>query len=284
MPAALTRRARRSARGDDPRAGLSSEVACVDGDDCVAGRRAARRRRARHVHRRGIPPRQIISANAYLGAFPIAAALARGADIVITGRVVDSALALWPADPRVRLARAHDYDRAGRRHARRAPARVRRTGHRRHLHRLAQRAGAGRTLAFPIGECHADGTPRHHQARRHRRPRVGRHRGRAAAVRGERSGRLHRRPTYAATSASVQLEQDGPDRVRVSGARGRPATDTYKVCITYEDGWRAIAYQPIIGEEAAAKARAPGRRRCSRARGDCCAPATWRTSPRTAAS
>ena len=41
--------------------------------------------------------------------------------------------------------------------------------------------------------------------------------------------------------------------MRVSGARGRPPTDTYKVCITYDAGWRAIAYQPLIGEEATAK-------------------------------
>ena len=52
--------------------------------------------------------------------------------------------------------------------------------------------------------------------------------------------------------SEVHLEQVGRDRVRVSGARGNPPTDTYKLCITYDDGWRAIAYQPLIGEEASA--------------------------------
>jgi hypothetical protein len=42
--------------------------------------------------------------------------------------------------------------------------------------------------------------------------------------------------------------------VRVCGARGFAPTETYKVCITYDDGWRAIAYQPLIGEDATAKA------------------------------
>ena len=45
-----------------------------------------------------------------------------------------------------------------------------------------------------------------------------------------------------------------PNRVRVSGARGYPPTATYKVCVSYDDGWRAVAYLPIIGIEAVAKA------------------------------
>ncbi len=43
------------------------------------------------------------------------------------------------------------------------------------------------------------------------------------------------------------LVQDGVDRVRVSGARGRPATDQYKVSATYQDGYRAVATVSIVG-------------------------------------
>ncbi len=84
--------------------------------------------------------------------------------------------------------------------------------------------------------------------------------------------------------SQVTLEQIGPDRVRVSGARGRAPTDTYKVCLTYEDGWRAIAYQPLIGEEAGGQELNGRPRRCSRARGCCCAHGDLRISPPPRAS
>jgi Acyclic terpene utilisation family protein AtuA len=63
--------------------GLGLKVACIAGDDLMG---------------RDFPdlPKGLTSVNAYLGAFPIALALGQGADIVITGRVVDSALALGP--------------------------------------------------------------------------------------------------------------------------------------------------------------------------------------------
>src|SRR4029077_11707988 len=78
-------------------AGLSLRVASIDGDDVrgeLAGQHAADVREMVTGSKRPAQPH--FRANAYLGAFPIAAALAGGADIVITGRVVDSALALGP--------------------------------------------------------------------------------------------------------------------------------------------------------------------------------------------
>jgi hypothetical protein len=231
--------------------GIDLKVACVDGDDIrdqVASLRAAG---ARDMFSGAtLPERTVISANVYLGAFPIAAALAAGADIVITGRVVDSALALGPLIHEFGWG-AHDYDQL---------AAGTLAGHL--LECGAQVTGgtftdwksvpAWENIGFPVGECHADGT--------------------LVITKPEGTGGLVSVGTvaeqllyevsdpsdYIVTDvrcdfSAVELTQAGTDRVQVRGARGRAPTDTYKVCLTYEDGWRAIAYQPVIGEEAAAK-------------------------------
>ena len=232
-------------------AGLSLRVATVDGDDVrgeLAGLRAGNVRDM--FTGAPLPQQPIISANAYLGAFPIAAALAGGADIVITGRVVDSALALGPLIHEFGW-KPHDY-------AHLAAGTL--AGHL--LECGAQVTGGTFTdwrsvpdwenIGFPIGECHADGS--------------------LVITKPAGSGGLVSIGTvaeqllyevsdpgdYIVTDVRcdfthVELDQLGPNRVRVSGARGRPPTDTYKVCITYDAGWRAIAYQPLIGEEATGK-------------------------------
>jgi hypothetical protein len=73
-------------------------------------------------------------------------------------------------------------------------------------------------------------------------------------------------PDVIADFSQVHLEQDGPDRVRVTGARGRPPTDLYKVSATYQDGYKAIATVSIVGPEAAAKAERTGEALIARAR------------------
>ena len=76
--------------------GLSLSVAYIEGDD-LRGQVTELRADGHRDMFVGTPfPDNVVSANAYLGAFPIAAALAKGADIVITGRVVDSAVVLGP--------------------------------------------------------------------------------------------------------------------------------------------------------------------------------------------
>ena len=76
--------------------GLSLKVAHVEGDDLRDRTEELRAAGHRDMFDGAPFPARLISANAYLGAFPIAAALEAGADIVITGRVVDSAVVLGP--------------------------------------------------------------------------------------------------------------------------------------------------------------------------------------------
>jgi hypothetical protein len=70
--------------------------------------------------------------------------------------------------------------------------------------------------------------------------------------------RAYHVPDVACDFTEVRYEQVGKDRVRVSGAKGRPPTDTYKVSCTFMDGFRNMAFLTIAGEHAAAKARRTG--------------------------
>jgi len=232
-------------------AGLDLTVAIVEGDD-IRGREDELRAAGHMDMFTGAAfPKDILSANAYLGAFPIAAALAQGADIVITGRVVDSAVVLGPLIHEFGW-QVDDWDML---------AAGTLAGHL--LECGAQVTGGTFTdwrdvpdwanMGYPVGECHADGS--------------------VIITKPEGTGGLVSIGTVAeqilyevsdpadyivadvrCDFSKVRLDQIGPDRVRVTGARGLPATDTYKACITYDCGWRAIAYQPIIGEDASEKA------------------------------
>ena len=192
---------------------------------------------------------------AYTGAFPIAAALAAGADIVITGRAVDSAMALGPLIHEFGWG-PDDFDLL---------AAGTLAGHL--LECSAQVTGGTFTdwrdvpdwagIGMPIGECSADGG--------------------LVITKPEGTGGLVTVGTvseqllyevsdpqryYVADVicdfTDVRLEQIGPDRVSVSGARGLGRTLTYKASITYDAGWRATALIPIIGLESAAKAQRLG--------------------------
>jgi hypothetical protein len=65
-------------------------------------------------------------------------------------------------------------------------------------------------------------------------------------------------PDVACDFSAVTLQEIGPDRVRVAGAKGRPPTETYKASVTFEDGWRVTLMLCVNGIDAAKKARRTG--------------------------
>jgi hypothetical protein len=66
-------------------------------------------------------------------------------------------------------------------------------------------------------------------------------------------------PDCVADFTTVRLEQAGPDRVRFSGIKGRPATDSYKVSISYSAGWKAVGSLVYSWPDAHKKAQAADR-------------------------
>ncbi len=233
-------------------AGLALKVAAVTGDDLLPRAGELRAAGLRDMDSGAEFPAQPWSANVYLGATPIAAALGAGADIVITGRCVDSALALGPLMHEFGW-RDDDYD---------AQAAGSLVGH--IIECGAQCTGGLFTdwqsvpgwddMGFPIAECAADGS--------------------CVITKPPGTGGLvtpatvaeqivyeigdpadYALPDVACDFSQVALAQAGHDRVRVSGARGRAPTSRYKASVTFQDGYRATAMMMIGGGEAAAKAR-----------------------------
>jgi hypothetical protein len=235
------------------RLGLQARIGVVKGDDLRPRFDELRQRGLRDMFTRApLPEQPISSANAYFGAFPIAAALGAGADIVLTGRVVDSALALGPL--------IHTFGWTPNDHDRLAAGTL--VGHL--IECSTQVTGGTFTdwedvpdpaeIGNPIAECRSDGSFV-----------VTKPKGTGGLVS---IGTVSEQMIYEVSDpqayfvpdavcdfSSVSLCQDGPDRVLVSGVKGYPPTDTYKICATYADGWRAQVYQPIVGIGAAAKAR-----------------------------
>ena len=196
---------------------------------------------------------QLVSANAYLGAQPIAKALAEGADVVVTGRTTDTGLTLAPLVHHFGWA-WDDWDKM-------AAGTV--AGH--ILECGAQSSGGNFTdwdrvpdmahIGFPIAEVAADGSFV-----------VTKHGGTGGLVsRGTVAEQLlyeigdptdYITPDCIADFTSIQLDDQGGDRVRVSGIRGLPATPFLKVSGAYADGWKATSSLGYAWPQAAAKARA----------------------------
>jgi hypothetical protein len=231
--------------------GIDLRIAAVEGDDVMPFVDKLRAAGLREAVSHAELPARLLTANAYLGALPIKAALDRGAHVVITGRCADSALALGPLMHEFDWA-LDDYDRlaAGSLVGHLLECGPQGTGG---LHTDWDKVPGWHDIGYPIAECRADGT--------------------FVLTKPEGTGGLvipgavaeqtlyeigdpaaYILPDVIADFSQVGLKVDGPDRVHVSGVRGRPPTDLYKVSATYQDGYRAIATVSIVGPDAVAKA------------------------------
>lgn len=229
-------------------------IAVVEGDDVSELLRSATSR-SRDMFTGEPLPEAFVSANAYLGAFPIAAALDAGADVVITGRCVDSALPLgalihefgWtPADL--------DQLAAGSLVGHILECGAQATGG---LHTDWRRVPRWEDIGYPVAECRADGS--------------------FCITKPEDTGGLidpaciaeqmlyeigdpgsYVLPDVTCDFRNVRIRRVDEERVEVRGAVGWPAPADYKCSVTYLDGWRLTATLTIIGRDAAEKAMRSG--------------------------
>ncbi len=235
--------------------GAKLTVAYVEGDDLRAHEQALRRGGIREMFS-GVPlPDSVESINAYLGAFPIAAALRKGADIVITGRCADSALALgalihefgWAADDWNRLAAGTLVG-----HLLECGCQV--TGG---TYTDWEDSPEWANIGFPVAEVAADGS-----CVISKPPDTGGvvSAGTVAEQLLYETGdpRAYIVPDVICDFSGVSLQELGPNRIGVSNARGRPATDTYKAVASCPVGWRGTYSQVIIGIDAARKGQRQG--------------------------
>jgi hypothetical protein len=236
-------------------AGLPLKVAVITGDDLMPKLdEVLAAEPAEMFTGESTPPRDAIaSANAYLGAFPVAEALNQGADIVVTGRCVDSAVTLGACIHRFGWQR-NDLDLlaagslAG------------------HLIECGPQATGGNytdwqevadtlhEVGYPIAEIAADGGVV-----------MTKPKGTGGCVTigtvGEQllyeigDPAAYYLPDVICDFTQVALEQVDPDRVSVAGARGRGVPAQYKTSMTWADGWRAGMIGFYVGARAAEKAR-----------------------------
>ncbi|MGW3042149.1 acyclic terpene utilization AtuA family protein [Kitasatospora sp. NPDC001159] len=232
-PARLADRLRELAQ----RLGVAAAVAHVEGDDLLSRRSEL-----------GLPE-GLLAANAYLGGFGIAACLAEGADVVVTGRVTDAALVAGPAIAHFGWT-SDDLDAL-------AGAVV--AGH--VLECGAQATGGNYAFfrehdvtcpGFPLAELHADGSSV-----------ITKHPGTGGAVTVgtvtaqllyETGGSHYLGPDVTARLDTVRLTEEGPDRVRIDGVRGEAPPPTLKVGLNRLGGHRNEVVFVLTGLDIEAKA------------------------------
>jgi len=199
--------------------------------------------------------KNLVSANAYLGAKPIAEALQRSADIVITGRVADPSLTVGPCVAHFKW-EWDDYDRI-------AAATI--AGH---LIECGTQVTGGistrwmelpdpATIGFPVVEMSSDGSFVI------TKPQQTGGRVTEETVKEQLLYEIGDPDQYISPDAivsflSLTLQKEGKDRIKISGAKGRAPPSTYKVSATYRDGFKAEAMLGIYGQESAKKARLCG--------------------------
>ena len=233
-------------------AGLDLKVAVISGDDLLEARDNFADRKDMFSGADCPPPETLASVNAYLGGFPVAAALDAGADIVITGRSVDSAVTLgacihafgWQAADLDKLAAG---SLAG------------------HIIECGPQASGGNftdwqlsgdiaDIGYPFIDIDGDGVFT-----------VSKPEGTSGVVNvGTVSEQMlyeigdpqaYLLPDVACDFAQVTIEETAPNQVRVANAKGTTPPDSYKVCATFADGFRAGTMMSFVGIDAAAKAR-----------------------------
>lgn len=226
-------------------------IAVVHGDDLSA---PAQRALLRTHLGEAVDTLQVVSANAYIGAEPIAAALRAGAQIVVAGRVADPSLALGPALAHYGW-RADDWD---------AIAGATMAGHL--LECGAQVCGGYfadpgykdvpdlAQVGFPVAEIDARGGCA-----------IGKADGTGglvnlASVKEQLLYEVHDPAAYltpdvVADISAAELEPFGPNRVALRGVRGHARTGTLKVNVCHEGGWLAEGEISYAGPRAEARAR-----------------------------
>ncbi len=235
-------------------AGLNLKVATILGDDLIAQIEELSDQNYEEMYSNERFPEKdnILSVNAYLGAFPIASALNDGADIIITGRSVDSAVTLgaciyefgWSPEDVDQLAGG---SLAG------------------HILECGTQATGGNftdwqdsidnlvDIGYPVAEVSEDGT--------------------FVCCKPEDTGGLINKgtiseqmlyeigdpqayilPDVVCDFSEVEIESVGKDQVSVKKAKGYKAPDSYKACLTYKEGFRGGAMLTYYGIEADKKA------------------------------
>ncbi|MEW2379356.1 acyclic terpene utilization AtuA family protein [Micromonospora sp. NPDC047812] len=207
--------------------------------------------RVGHVEGDALARPDALTANAYLGAYGIAACLDGGADVVVTGRVTDASLVVGPAIARFGWGR-DDLDAlagatvAG--HLVECGAQV--TGG--NFSFFTELPDGGRRPGFPVAELHPDGSCV-----------ITKHPGTGGAVTVETvtaqllyevGGPAYLGPDVVTRLDTVELGADGPDRVRVSGVRGTPPPGTLKVGVNNLGGFRNSMTFVLCGLDIPAKA------------------------------
>ncbi|XP_029283341.1 uncharacterized protein LOC115005596 isoform X2 [Cottoperca gobio] len=237
------------------KAGLDLKVAVVTGDDLMPHRNSLSEVKMADDGSRQQLPKTLHSMNAYLGALPIRRCLDLGADIVVTGRCVDSAVALGPLMHSFKWERT-DYDLL---------AAGSLAGHL--IECGAQSTGGVFTdwhtvpdwdnMGFPVVECSSDGS-----FLLSKPPKTGGlvSFGTVAEQLVYEIGdpRRYLLPDVICDFSQVVIQEvPGVEggAVRVTGAKGSAPSHDYKVCATYMDGFRATAVCPVGGPRAAEKAR-----------------------------
>jgi hypothetical protein len=239
------------------RKGVRLPIAVVDGDDLMPNLQQLAKEGVDFCHLDTGDPigdrlARVNSANAYIGAKPIVSALAKGARIVITGRTYDAASVVAPMVYEFGWS-WEDWDKlaaallAG--HMIECGAQV--TGGN---YSLWRDVASYEEMGYPLVEAEPDGS---FTVTKH--PRTGGIVNRSTVTEqvlyeiGD--PRAYASPDVVADFTSFRLEESGPDRVRVANVRGRPPSDSLKVSMTYEAGYKLSASVIVSGPDAIAKAK-----------------------------